>query len=187
MNVKRRVHLVFGLLLIGLMLLPSVNFTSAQESKVLRTAVLPGDFYVDPSLGTWQSEILIINELFTGLTVNNVDTVTPEPGLATEWSASDDGTTYTFKMLDNIPWVRYDPDKGEVVEATDDAGNVRYVTAQDIVYGANRTWDPATASPARPLPAVPGLASGDCPSQGQGACSLKRRCLRHRVVRHSVQ
>jgi oligopeptide transport system substrate-binding protein len=146
MNVKRWTHLVFGLLVITLMLVPSVKFTSAQEPKVLRTAVLPGDFYIDPSLGTWQSEILIINELFTGLTVNNVDTVVPEPGLATEWSASDDGTTYTFKLMDNVPWVRYDAAKGEVVEATDDAGNVRYVTAQDIVYGANRTWDPATAS-----------------------------------------
>jgi ABC-type oligopeptide transport system substrate-binding subunit len=88
MNVKRWTHLVFGLLVITLMLVPSVKFTSAQEPKVLRTAVLPGDFYIDPSLGTWQSEILIINELFTGLTVNNVDTVVPEPGLATEWTTS---------------------------------------------------------------------------------------------------
>jgi oligopeptide transport system substrate-binding protein len=146
MNVKRCAHLVFGLLVIALMLVPSVKFTSAQEPKVLRAAFAPGDLYLDPSLSTWVNEILVVNMLFTGLTTNNVDTVDVQPGLATEWSASDDGRTYTFKLMENVPWVRYDPDKREVVEVTDEAGNVRYVTAQDIVYGANRTWDPATAS-----------------------------------------
>ena len=41
----------------------------------------------------------------------------------------------------------------EVVQVTDEAGEVRYVTAHDFVYGALRTMDPETASDYGYLPA----------------------------------
>ncbi|HVO72057.1 MAG TPA: peptide ABC transporter substrate-binding protein, partial [Aggregatilineaceae bacterium] len=146
MNVKRCAHLVFGLLVIAFMLLPSAKFTSAQEPKVLRSAWLPGDVKLDPSLATDVNSIQVVNETYVGMTTLDENTSDTEPGIASEWTVSDDGLTYTFKLLDNIPWVRYDPDKGEVVQVTDDSGNVRMVTAQDVVYGITRTLDPATAS-----------------------------------------
>jgi oligopeptide transport system substrate-binding protein len=63
------------------------------------------------------------------------------------WEVSDDGLTYTFHIMEGISWVRYDADAGEVVQVTDDAGNVRMLTAHDFVYGIRRTLDPAVAGP----------------------------------------
>ncbi|MEW5959839.1 MAG: peptide ABC transporter substrate-binding protein, partial [Chloroflexota bacterium] len=61
------------------------------------------------------------------------------PQLATEWNASADGLEWTFKLRDDVQWVRHDPNTGEF-EA------VRPVTAQDVVYGVTRSLDPNTAS-----------------------------------------
>ncbi len=143
---KRLKSLVLALVLIMVLLASSLSLTGAQNVKVLRTAYLPGDVIIDPSLGVWQSEIQIVNMMYTGLTTLNVDTVATEPGLATDWSVADDNLTYTFNLLPDISWVRYDPDQGQVVQVTDENGAVRMVTAQDIVYGINRTLDPATGS-----------------------------------------
>jgi len=60
--------------------------------------------------------------------------------LATEWSASDDGLVWTFKMRDDVNWVQYSPGTGEVTE-------LGPVTAHDVVYGVKRTLHPETASP----------------------------------------
>lgn len=127
--------------------LSGISISAAQDGgKVLRTAYLPGDVIIDPSLSTWANEIQIINLTNPGLTVFDELTVEVQPGIASEWTVSDDGLTYTFKLIPDIAWVRYDAAAGEVVQLTDDAGNVRVVTAQDVVYGINRTLDPATGS-----------------------------------------
>lgn len=133
-------------IVIATMLLSSISLSSAQEPKILRTAYLPGDVIIDPALGIWQSEIQVVNMLYPGLTTLHVTTVEIQPGLATEWSVSDDGLTYTFKLLEDVPWVRYDTEQNQVVEATDETGAVRIVNAHDLVYGINRTLDPATGS-----------------------------------------
>jgi oligopeptide transport system substrate-binding protein len=145
---KRYFGLALAVVVVAAMLLGSFGLTAtqAQEKKVLRTAYAPGDVIIDPALGVWVNEIQIVNELFVGITTLNELTVEVEAGIATDWSASEDGMTYTFNLLHDVPWVRYDPDSGEVVQITDEAGNVRVVTAQDIVYGITRTFDPDVAS-----------------------------------------
>jgi oligopeptide transport system substrate-binding protein len=67
--------------------------------------------------------------------------------MATEWTVSDDGLVYTFKLRDDVPWVKYNNATGEVEQVLDDEGNPRIVNANDFVYGIKRTLDPATASP----------------------------------------
>ncbi len=133
-------------MLIVAVLVSSISLTSAQDIKVLHTAYLPGDVILDPSLATWNNEIQIINQTYPGLTSFDENTVEIQPGIASDWSVSDDGLTYTFNLLHDIPWVRYDADAGEVVQIMDDAGAPRLVTAQDVVYGIQRTFDPATGS-----------------------------------------
>jgi oligopeptide transport system substrate-binding protein len=100
----------------------------------------------DPSLATDTTSIAVDGNIFMGLTV--IDQVTSEtkPFLATDWSASDDGLTYTFNMRDDIPWVQYNTTTGEVDPVYDDAGNQRFVNAHDVEYGVKRTLDPATGS-----------------------------------------
>ncbi|MBN2306328.1 MAG: peptide ABC transporter substrate-binding protein [Anaerolineae bacterium] len=137
---------VFALVLVVALLLSSTSLITAQETKVLRTAYLPGDVIIDPALGTWMNEIQLVNMMYIGLTTLHETTVEIQPGFATDWSVSDDGLVYTFNLLHDVPWVRYDMGAGEVVQVTDENGNVRVVTAHDFVYGINRTLDPDTGS-----------------------------------------
>jgi oligopeptide transport system substrate-binding protein len=82
--------------------------------------------------------------------VSYQDEVTNEiqPGLAKDWKISDDGLTYTFNLRTDVPWVKWDDAKGEVVKVQDcsDPAKDRMVTANDFVYGILRTLDPKTAS-----------------------------------------
>jgi len=100
----------------------------------------------DPSLATDTTSVDIISNIFMGLT--RADPVTGEvlPYLATDWEVSEDGLVYTFNMREDIPWVNYNPNTEEWTQVTDEEGNPRFVTADDVVYGVKRTLDPATAS-----------------------------------------
>ena len=92
---------------------------------------------LDPSLATDTTSNDVIENLFNGLTgFDENGNVIPE--LATDWTVSDDGLTYTFNMRDDAKWVHYSPSAG-VTE-------VGPVTADDVVYGVKRTCNPDTAS-----------------------------------------
>lgn len=93
---------------------------------------------LDPSLATDTTSIGIINEMFLALTELDPDTQEATPELATDWSVSDDGLTWTFNLRTDVPWVVYQD--GEVVETGE------MVTAGDVVYGLQRTCDAETAS-----------------------------------------
>jgi ABC-type transport system substrate-binding protein len=63
---------------------------------------------LDPATGT--GTVQIVNEqLFLSLTdLNEKMEVIPE--LATDWSVSEDGLTWTFKIRQDAYWVHYDPE-----------------------------------------------------------------------------
>jgi len=141
-----------------LLLVVSMGVVSAQDEKVLNTALnmVGGDLNtIDPSLSEVSGEIQIIDEMFVGLTGQNETTGELVPGVASSWEieATDAGAVYTFHLTEGIPWVRYNADSGEVEQVLDDSGNVRYVTANDIVYAWQRTLDPETAGTYAFLPA----------------------------------
>jgi oligopeptide transport system substrate-binding protein len=94
---------------------------------------------LDPALATDNVSVHCTEQLFLGLTAFEAETGEVIPELATEWSVSGDGLTWTFKMRDDVPWVNYNPETKETTE-------VGPVTAQDVVYGVKRTLDPETAS-----------------------------------------
>lgn len=115
--------------------------------KTLRMNMGPGDIpTIDPALAVDVSGVQIIDETTVGLMRQNEENAQVELGMATEYSVSDDGLTYTFKIRDDVPWVRYDTPTGEVVKVQDCEGNDRMVTADDFAYGILRTLNPATAS-----------------------------------------
>ncbi|MEN6478385.1 MAG: peptide ABC transporter substrate-binding protein [Anaerolineales bacterium] len=93
----------------------------------------------DPSLATDTTSVQVDELLFLGLTDFDDQTLEVIPELATEWSVSDDGLEWTFKMRDDVYWVRYDPEKDKVEK-------LDKVMARDVVYGVRRTVNPATAS-----------------------------------------
>lgn len=95
----------------------------------------------------YSGEITTLNYLVTsstlefGVAANLVDTLidydeygVPKPGLATEWSVSDDNLVWTFKIREGVKWVRHDgTEYGEV-------------TAQDFVDAMEYILDPSNES-----------------------------------------
>ncbi|HBY93802.1 MAG TPA: hypothetical protein DEP84_07490, partial [Chloroflexi bacterium] len=108
---------------------------------------------IDPSLATDTSSTQITHLAFIGATRINEETTETEPGMADTWDVSDDGLTYTFHLRTDVPWVKYDAGKGEVVKVQDDEGKDRMVTCADFQYGILRTLDPKTAGDYAYLPA----------------------------------
>jgi len=126
------------------------SLVHAQDQKIVTSGIsmVGADIEtIDPGLAQTVSSIDVINELFIGLTSVNSKDNSLTPGIASSFDVSSDKTTYTFHMADNIPWVRYNKDTSAVEEVKDDSGNVRMVTADDVVYGILRGLDPKTASP----------------------------------------
>jgi oligopeptide transport system substrate-binding protein len=82
----------------------------------------------------------LAENLFVGLTRFDPQTRQIEPVLATDWSVSDDGLTWTVSLRDDIHWVRVDP-------ATQTVEDVRPVVAGDFVYAVQRACDPTRPTP----------------------------------------
>ena len=73
-------------------------------------------------------EAFVLKDLYEGLTIYSADGKIV-PGAAESWTASEDGTVYTFKIRENAKWSDGSP-----------------VTADDFVFSAQRVEDPKTAA-----------------------------------------
>lgn len=165
-----RLARVTALTLALVMVLPLVGSVAAQdEGKTLIIALGPGDpRSIDPQQGINVRDLTLINLLFPGLTVLDEVTREVQPGLAESWEISEDGLVYTFKLVEEIPWVRYNAEAGEVDAVLDPDGNPRYVTAHDVVFGWLRALNPETASPAAYILA-PYITGGEAFNAGEGS------------------
>ena len=125
-----------------------IDAQNLPEKETLYSALFgEGDVpTLDPSLAEDTTSIQVGMELFVGLTKLNEEKGDVQPGMATEWTISDDGLVYSFELRDDVYWVRYNPDTGKVEQVMDENKKPRKVTAHDFVYGMQRTQDPATAS-----------------------------------------
>lgn len=101
---------------------------------------------IDPALAWDVISIQIIDETTVGLTRQNEVTTENELAMATSYTVSDDGLTYTFKIRDDVQWVKWDGVAKEVVPVLDCEGNPRKVTAKDFEYGMLRTANPDTGA-----------------------------------------
>ncbi len=72
-------------------------------------------------------------QIFEGLVKYNAKTLEIEPALASEWSVSEDGLTYTFLLRENVYF--HDNPCFENTEG-------RLLNAQDIVYSFEQIYDP---------------------------------------------
>ena len=126
---------------------PAAEPEPEGPGNILRLSWGPGDIpTIDPALGTDVISIQIADETTVGLTRQNETTSELENAMATDVKISDDKLTYTFTLRTDVPWVRYDAAKKEVVKVQDCEGKDRMVTAQDFAYGILRTLNPKTAS-----------------------------------------
>ncbi|MEM9316991.1 MAG: peptide ABC transporter substrate-binding protein, partial [Pseudomonadota bacterium] len=84
---------------------------------------------LDPQLNEETAGFHVIRDLFEGL-ISQDENGNLVPGVATEWTPSNDNTTWTFKLRDDAKWSNGDP-----------------VTANDFVFAWQRAVNPETASP----------------------------------------
>lgn len=118
---------------------------------------------LDPHLAEGVPASHILRDLFEGLTAES-----PEgrviPGAAIRWNISRDGKTYTFYLRRNARWSNGDP-----------------VTAQDFVYGLQRSANPVTASNYAqvllPIKNAAEVFSGDLPLDQLGVVAMDEYTL----------
>lgn len=143
----RRTMRLFVAMLTLTALLLTLGVAVAQDKKILYTGrqMGPDDIpTLDPSLASDVPSVQIIAEIFPELyRLDEVDVVT-ESGLATA-TVSEDGLTYTFSILPEVSWVKYNPETDAVEQVMVD-GAPKYVTAGDFKYTMMRTLDPTVAS-----------------------------------------
>lgn len=81
---------------------PSVSSKTSTDEFVYNGRAEPDS--LDPQK-TWSHDSAqIIHQLYEGLITREADFMTLKPGLASEWSVSADGLTYTFKMRPGVKW-----------------------------------------------------------------------------------
>jgi glutathione transport system substrate-binding protein len=101
----------------------------ADTLVILRS--IDADNY-DPARSTARSAGEVLNMLGDTLTSMDWDMKTVRPGLATSWTVSPDGKTYTFKLRDDVTFC-----------------DGRKMTADDVAYTFQRFLDPAVRNPVR--------------------------------------
>ena len=123
---------------------------------------------IDPQRAIDSRDWMLLTPLLPHLIESDAETNEIMPGMATSWDVSEDGLVYTFHLIQGVPWVHYNADTGAVEQVMDENGNVRYVTANDFVYGFLRALDPETASPAAYILA-PYIVGGSEFNAGEGS------------------
>lgn len=115
---------------------PTPPPTSSAEEKVepvtLDIAFVRNEApSIDPQQNVTGDGIDLIENLFVGLTRLNYDTNQVEPALAEDWEVSNNGRTWTFRLRDDVYWVK--PGKTQT-DGLVDVIPVRPVTADDVVF-----------------------------------------------------
>ncbi len=94
-------------------------------------AYLGGDpTNLDPAIGTSYNAMLMMSNIGEGLIRYDAAGISLEPGIAEDWSVSEDGLTWTFNLRDNAKF-----------------HNGRTVEAADFKYTFERIANPETLSP----------------------------------------
>ncbi|MEW6581024.1 MAG: peptide ABC transporter substrate-binding protein [Chloroflexota bacterium] len=166
----KQVRVTLFMVLVLSLALTALAPVSAQ-GKILRVGMATAagtTVQFDVSLATDTTSHTFINMLFPGLAPRDETTGLPLHGMAENWTVSEDTLTYTFSLKQGVPWVTYDAATDSVVQVTDEAGAVRYVTAHDFVYGALRTMDPATAADYAYLSSA-WVVGGEAFNKGEGS------------------
>ena len=113
---------------------------------------------LDPALVEDEAGKNVIHNLFVGLTQYHPETNEVLPSLATTWEFSEDVQEVTFYLRRDIPWVRYDPENGEVQQVLDGEGAPRFVNAYDVEYAILRSLGlEGRSSKAAPLEIIAGI------------------------------
>ena len=87
---------------------------------------------LDPA-SSYSNEVIAMHNIYESLTRYDSQTGTVLPALATEWSASDDGLTWTFKLRDDVTF-----HSGRAMDA--EAAKAALERTRDLGLGAGYIW-----------------------------------------------
>ncbi|MCG8515894.1 MAG: ABC transporter substrate-binding protein [Halanaerobiales bacterium] len=95
---------VLASIFLVLVLVLVVGGVSAAESNptVLRTTATATPETVDPARGSGENDNMIFVNVYESLVTPNQDNGFPEPFIATEWTVSDDGRSWVFKLREDV-------------------------------------------------------------------------------------
>lgn len=131
------------LLALWLVLVGCRQDTSTQNTEItLNLGAEPPT--LDPLLATDPPTIQLDQLLFANLIQLNESDGAPLPGVAREWLVSSDGLVWEFRLRDDVYWVKYNAETGDI-------DRLRPINAEDVVYSVRRLFDPRTASGYAPL------------------------------------
>src|SRR5713226_6848526 len=111
-------------------LLGVVGASSATEAQTLRMMKSLDAPHYDGQRTTWSPSSDIVNMIQDTLVALDWDGQTPIPYLAKSWTISEDGSTYTFKLRDDVQFC-----------------SGKKFTAADVIYSFKRLKDPDTKAP----------------------------------------
>lgn len=124
--------------------LPALADGHAAPGGILRVSVNVTPQVLNPMLVRTNPEYMIAEMLYSGLTTLGLD-MTAQPDLATEWSANDDATEWTFTIREDAMFSNGEP-----------------VTVGDVVASFEKLLDPETAAPGvRNLGPIASVTAGE--------------------------
>ena len=129
-----------NILLVAIVALFTSCTNKADKGKgktVFRYNEASGISSLDPAFARGQADIWGCNQLYNGLVQMN-DELQAVPCIAKSWEISEDGSTYTFHLRNDVFFHDDIAFSGEVG---------RKVVASDFTFSFNRILDPAVASP----------------------------------------
>ena len=129
--------IVYLYLAIFFFLLSCKNTNNIENRTVFRYNEYRNVTSLDPAFSRNPQNIWPINQLFNGLVQLNKN-LNIEPEIASSWSISSDGLTYTFYLRNDV-YFHESPIFGEK--------KTRRVEAKDFVFSFDRLKDPVVASP----------------------------------------
>src|SRR5688572_9048097 len=127
-----RLTLIFVLIFMFLGMISALHPTRADDMPVI--VDLPISYNIsttDPAIPGSSVDMMVIQNLYIGLTDIDPRTGKLKPELATRWEVSADGLTWTFTLREDVWWVHYDP-------TTATFEQIRPITAEDVVYSLKR-------------------------------------------------
>jgi oligopeptide transport system substrate-binding protein len=140
------------------------GFDPAKRSLDIGNSAEP--LSLDPHKASGQWENNVIGNMLMGLTTEDVN-ADPIPGMATEWTTSEDGLTWTFKLRE-AKWSDGEP-----------------FTAYDFEYAFRRIMNPATiaeyAAILYPVLNAEACKKGDLPIEALGVRAADARTLEIRL------
>ena len=134
-----------ALILIVALLLAGLAGCSGKRNLILYVAVNGAAKSFDPQAASDDTARMIVRSCFEGLVTVGADG-TILPGVASSWTVSPDGLTYSFNLRPDALW-HLTPNAEEQLQDKLPEDFDLSVTAYDFVFALRRAVDPAMASP----------------------------------------